>query len=129
MLQLDILSGKKAGTQWVARRFPFRLGRSSQAELALDDHGVWDHHAEFSLMAGEGVVISAAPQAFVAVNGQKAQQARLRNGDIIEAGSVKLRFSLSATTQSGLRFRETVTWLSLAALCLGQVVLIYWLTG
>jgi len=129
MLQLDILSGKKAGTQLVARRFPFRLGRSPQCEVVLDDRGVWDLHAEFGMHSGEGIVLSAAPQAFVAVNGKKAQQVRLRNGDFIEAGSVKLRFSLSATTQRGLRLRETATWLALAALCLGQVALIYWLTS
>jgi len=129
MLQLDILSGKKAGTQLVARRFPLRLGRSAQSELVLDDDGVWEQHAEFTLHSDEGVVLSASPQAFVAVNGQKTQQVRLHNGDLIEAGSVKLRFSLSATTQSGLRLRETLTWLALAALCLGQVALIYWLTS
>ncbi len=129
MLQLDILSGKKAGTQLVARHFPFRLGRSPQSELVLDDHGVWDQHAEFGMHPGEGIVLSAAPQAFIAVNGQKTQQVCLRNGDLIEAGSVTLRFSLSPTTQRGLRLRETATWLALAALCLGQVALIYWLTS
>ncbi len=35
MIQLSILSGKKAGTQTVARRFPFRIGRAAENELQL----------------------------------------------------------------------------------------------
>jgi hypothetical protein len=69
-----------------------------------------------------------ASEAFVAVNGQRLEQPLvLRNGDVIELGAVKLRFGLSPTRQRSLRFREAVTWIALAALCLGQVALIYWL--
>jgi pSer/pThr/pTyr-binding forkhead associated (FHA) protein len=127
VVQLDILSGKQAGTQWVARRFPFCVGRSPQAALVLEEPGVWDRHAEFSLHPGEGVMVSATTDAPVVVNGQPVRQAVLRNGDQLEAGSVKLRFGLSPTSQHGLRLREAMTWLALAALCLGQVGLIYWL--
>lgn len=127
MVQLDILSGKQAGTQWVARRFPFYLGRSPQAALVLEEPGVWDRHAEFSLRHGEGVMVSAATDASIIVNGQPVRQAVLRNGDLLEAGSVKLRFGLGPTRQHSLHLREAMTWLALAALCLGQVALIYWL--
>ena len=127
MVQLDILSGKQAGTLWVARRFPFQLGRSPQAALVLEEPGVWDRHAEFTLRPGEGVMVSATTDASIIVNGQPVRQAVLRNGDLLEAGSVKLRFGLAPTRQHGLRLREAMTWLGLAALCLGQVALIYWL--
>jgi hypothetical protein len=127
VVQLDILSGKQAGTQWVARRFPFQLGRSTQATLVLEEPGVWDRHAEFALRPGEGLVISATMDAAIVVNGRPVRQAVLRSGDLIEAGSVKLRFGLGPTRQRSLRLREAMTWLGLAALCLGQVVLIYWL--
>jgi hypothetical protein len=129
VIQLDVLNGTKAGSQWVARRFPFPLGRSPQAALVLADPGVWEQHAAFTLRSGEGVMVSAATDAFVAVNGQRVQQAILRNGDLIEAGSVKMRFGLSPAPQRSLRLRETLTWFSLAVLCLGQVALIYWLTA
>jgi pSer/pThr/pTyr-binding forkhead associated (FHA) protein len=128
VVQLDILSGKKAGTQWVARRFPFQLGRSSHAALVLEEPGVWDSHAEFALRPGEGVMVSAATDASVIVNGQPVRQAILRSGDLLEAGSVKLRFGLGPVQQQSLRFREAMTWLCLAALCLSQVALIYWLS-
>ena len=128
MVQLDILSGKQAGTQWVARRFPFQLGRSPQAALVLEEPGVWDRHAEFALRPGEGVMVSATTDASIIVNGQPVRQAILRSGDLLEAGSVKLRFGLAPTRQHSLRLREAITWLGLAALCLGQVALIYWLS-
>jgi pSer/pThr/pTyr-binding forkhead associated (FHA) protein len=127
VVQLDILTGNKAGTQWIARRFPFCIGRSAEAALPLQEPGVWDRHAEFSLRAGEGVLLRASKDASLLVNSHPVQEALLRNGDLIEAGSVKLRFSLSPTRQRGLRLREVLTWLALAALCLGQVALIYWL--
>ena len=44
MVQLNILSGKAAGSQPVVRRFPFRIGRAPENELKLDDDGVWDQH-------------------------------------------------------------------------------------
>ena len=43
MIQLNVLSGKTAGSQTVARRFPFRIGRAAQNDLLLDDDGV-SHH-------------------------------------------------------------------------------------
>ena len=40
MLQLSILSGKTAGTEWVARRFPVRIGRAPDSDLKLEDAGI-----------------------------------------------------------------------------------------
>ncbi len=127
MVQLHVLTGKKAGTQAVARRFPFRVGRSSQAALVLEDAGVWDRHLEIDLRPAHGAVLTASDEALTLVNGETVREAALRNGDIIELGAVKLRFGLSATRQRSLRWRETLTWIVLAAFCLGQVALIYWL--
>ena len=127
MIQLAILNGKQAGTRWVARRFPSRIGRTPQSDLCLDDGGVWDHHLQLEIRSGEGAVISASPDAFTALNGQQVRQAVLRNGDLIEIGSVRLLFGLSSTRQSSLRLREVLTWAILGALGLGQVALIYWL--
>ncbi len=129
MVQLDILSGKKAGSQVVARRFPFQVGRAAGAALVLEEGGVWDQHFELSVRANDGVVLTSSKDSLTLVNGTRYQEARLRSGDLIEAGSVKLRFHLSPNQQRGLVVRESLTWLSLAILCLGQVALIYWLTN
>ena len=127
MIQLQILSGKKAGTDSVARRFPFHIGRSSAADLCLEEDGIWDQHLELDLIIPDGFVLSAQPNALATVNGQQVQQIILRNGDLIGIGSLKMRFWLSETRQTGLRFREGLTWCVLGLLSAGQVCLIYWL--
>lgn len=129
MLQLNILTGGKAGTRWVARRFPVLVGRSPQAALVLEDPGVWDRHLEITSNPSDGMVVSAGAEAIVSVNGQPTRQTALRAGDIIELGSVKLRFDLAPTRQASLTAREVLTWTGLILFCLGQVALVYWLTN
>ena len=70
MIQLKILSGKMAGTETVARRFPFRIGRSQSADLRLEEDGVWDEHLELAFDAATGFVLTAHQDALAAVNGQ-----------------------------------------------------------
>lgn len=127
MVQLKVLSGRKAGTVWVARRFPVRVGRAANADLQFTEDGVWDEHLQLDFQPAEGIVMSAQSNALASVNGEPVQRALLRNGDAIDIGSIKLQFWLSETRQSGLRFREGLTWAGIAAISLGQVALIYWL--
>jgi pSer/pThr/pTyr-binding forkhead associated (FHA) protein len=127
MVQLKVLSGKKAGTVWMARRFPVRIGRSADADLQLEEDGVWDQHLQLDLNLGEGFVLRAQPNALASVNGQAVHQSLLRNGDAIDIGSIRMQFWLGETRQAGLRFREGLTWAGIAAVTLGQVGLIYWL--
>ena len=127
MVQLKVLSGKKAGTAWVARRFPVRIGRSAKADLQSEESGVWDQHLQLDFDPAAGLVLTAQPDAMASVNGQSVQRAVLRNGDAIDIGSLRLQFWLSETRQMGLRYREGLTWAAIAAISLGQVALIYWL--
>ena len=127
MIQLKVLSGKKAGIIWVARRFPVRIGRSAAADLQLEADGVWDEHLQLDFNPAEGIALSAQPNALASVNGQSVSQTVLRNGYVIEIGSLRMQFWLSETRQAGLRFREGLTWAGIAAISLGQVGLIYWL--
>ena len=125
MVQLKVFSGKLAGTAALARRFPFVVGRNSTADLCLEQDGIWDRHLEFHLQIPDGFLLKAHPRALTSVNGQQVQQTFLRNGDLIEVGPLKIQFWLSETRQRGLRTREFLTWFALAALCAGQIVLIY----
>jgi pSer/pThr/pTyr-binding forkhead associated (FHA) protein len=127
MIQLQVLSGKQAGTVSVARRFPFRLGRSATADLRLEDAGVWDQHALLELKLPEGLEIQVHDNAMTTLNGERIQRSWLRPGDLLEIGAVKLRISLSETRQPSLQGRELLTWFFLILSCLGQVALIYWL--
>ena len=127
MIQLDVLSGKKAGSQTVVRRFPFRVGRAPENHLQLDDDGVWDRHLALEFQRNESFTLAVAPDALATVNNEPVQTAPLRNGDIISFGSVKIQFWLAAARQRGLRFRELFVWSLIILVTLGQFVLIYWL--
>lgn len=127
MVQIKILSGKKAGTIWSARRFPVRIGRSAGVDLQLEEHGVWDEHCRIELHPGTGFVLETQPDALVTINGQPAQRALLRNGDTIEIAALKLQFWLSETPQRGLRLQEWLVWTAVAGVSLGEIALIYWL--
>ena len=129
MIQLKILSGNTAGAELVARRFPVRVGRSPQADLRLEEAGVWDSHLLISMDPADGFVLTVQPGALAFINTQPVERAILRNGDLIEVGAAKMQFGLSPTRPRGLRFRESLTWIALALLCLGQVALLYWLPG
>jgi len=116
-----------AGADFVARRFPFQVGRSSSADLRIEDAGIWDEHLTFSLSADRTVEVFAKAGALVSVNDQSVSTAALRSGDVIEIGAVRIRFSLSPTRQKGLRLRESLVWIGLILIALIQVGLIYWL--
>lgn len=127
MIQLQILSGKTAGLLWEARRFPVKVGRSRENDLSLEDEGVWDEHFQITADPESGFTLAAHPGAIVAVNQTPAQTIRLRNGDLITAGAVKLAFRLSETRQASLRLREWLVWITITGVSLGQFVLIGWL--
>ena len=127
MVLLKVLTGRKAGTAWVARHFPVRIGRSAAADLQLEEGGVWDQHLQLDFNSAAGIVLSAQPSALAAVHGQPVDRTVLRNGDTIDIGSLKLQFWLTEARQTGLRFREGLTWVAIAAISIGQVGLIYWM--
>ena len=127
MVQFQIYHGKQAGTVAVARRFPFRIGRSPSAHLCLDDPGIWDEHLEIRLLPDRSIQAIVPPPALGSINHQPLTEAILHNGDLVELGSVQLRFGLAPTRQRSLRPREILTWFLLGCLCLGQVTLIYFL--
>lgn len=126
MIQLRILSGRQAGQSLVVRRFPCALGREAGASLRLDDPGVWEQHASLEFQPPDGISLRARPDAFLLVNGERVQEARLRAGDVLELGAAKISFSLSPVKQRGLRFRETLVWTGLGLLVLAQLALIRW---
>ena len=128
MVQFQILNGAQAGTRWVAGRLPFTIGRSPADSLRLEDAGVWDGHCRIEWREDHHAAMLSAPDALTTVNGQRVQEAILRNGDILELGSLRLQFGLRPTTHRSLRVREAVTWLAFALLCFAQIALIYLLS-
>lgn len=127
MVQIKILSGKKAGSSWDARHFPVHIGRSAHSHLQLEEPGVWDDHLKLAQDRAEGFVLETHANAIASINGQPIQRAVLRNGDTIDIGSVKLQFWLSEPRQRGQAWREAFVWALITAVCLAQVALVYWL--
>ncbi len=125
MIQLKILSGKMAGTDRVARHFPFQIGRSPAADLQLEEDGVWDQHVELAFDAAKGFVLSTHSNALATINGQAFHQIVLHNGDALEIGALKICFWLGEIRQTSLRLREWLTWAALALITAAQVVLVY----
>ena len=127
MVQLKVLSGKLAGTERVARHFPFRIGRAATVDFQLEEDGVWDEHLELIFDRTGGFILRSQPNALTSVNGRPIQETALRNGDSIEIGAHKIRFWLGETRQSSLRIREVLTWAGLFLVTAAQIGLIYWL--
>ncbi len=126
MVQLQLLSGNQNGAVFRHAHFPIRAGCEPGLELPLEGLGVWQRHFTIDWLP-EGLVLEAGPDALLNINDSPVQRAILRNGDIISLGALKIRFSLSPVRQSPLALREGMTWAALAALCLGQITLVYWL--
>ncbi|HZM04132.1 MAG TPA: FHA domain-containing protein [Candidatus Saccharimonadales bacterium] len=124
MVQLHILSGRRTGTTFDAPCLPLTVGRSDQADLSLDEPGVWPAHCKI-LWLPEGLILQVEPNAFVSINGAPVERASLRNGDLLVLGGLTLRFSFSPTRQGSAAWREWLTWIGIALLCLLQVAAVY----
>jgi len=126
MIQLLILSGKKAASQLIASHFPFCIGRTSGNDLQLDDDGVWDQHLTLEFHPQQGIALKAAINALVTVNNRPVETTTLlHNGDVITVGAAKLQFWLAAVRQQGLRRREGFVWALLCLVILFEAFLIY----
>jgi pSer/pThr/pTyr-binding forkhead associated (FHA) protein len=125
MVQLSILSGPRSGEIVLPPHYPFRIGRADESDLRLDQPGVWPRHLSLDIRWTDGVWIKSEPNALTSVNGHRVGQARLRNGDLIEAGSVRFRMGIKPVHQRGLKWRETSFWLAMAGLWIGQGYLIW----
>lgn len=124
MIQLQILSGQKAGVVFDSSRLPVTVGRSHEADVSLDEPGVWPNHCTIQWLQ-EGLVLEVEPNALASVNGVPSPRAVLRHGDLITLGAINVRFNLSPVRQRSTSLREWLTWIGLGAVCLSQVAAIY----
>ena len=126
MVQLNVVSGKTAGTVWTARRFPVHIGREEASDLRFEEDGIWDQHLVLGLDRN-GFLLRVAGNALARVNGHPVVETQLRNGDTIELGPVKLQFWLTVVRQRRLRISEALSWGVILAVGFGQIGILYWL--
>jgi pSer/pThr/pTyr-binding forkhead associated (FHA) protein len=129
MIQFVFLSGKTAGTAWVARRFPVRAGRAPDNDLRLEAPGVYDRHFEVDVTSGQTLELSVLEPALVNVNAQPVTRCNLRHGDLVEAGAVRLRFWLAPTRQARLWSSQAGVWIAWILVLVAQFVLLRWLNS
>jgi len=127
MIRLRILSGQKAGFDQEYKGFPFSIGRAAKDELRLADAGVWDRHLTIDYQPGEGWFVRRNPKASAMLNHAPLEEARLKAGDELELGAVRIRFSLSESEQRELKGRERLTWAMISIAVAAQVALAIWL--
>ena len=125
MIDLHVLSGKKAGSRVGVSHFPFNIGRTSQNDLLLEDDGVWDRHLTLEFRQKDGFYAVTTANAIATVNGKQVEKSRLRNGDTITLGSAKLQFWLAPAPQRGLGLRENLFWALLILVTAAQFILIF----
>lgn len=96
----DTVSHAGAATPWVEvgsttyalARPTTRIGRGPEADLRIDDPGISRNHAELRRSGGDVTVVDLGSTNGVVVDGDRVEQARLRDGSRIQLGSTTLIF-------------------------------------
>jgi hypothetical protein len=84
------------GSRWVIGRSFLRIGQEEDNDIRLNSRSVHRYHAVIRRTTDGDVVIndlSGADSAGVLVNGTRIDEARLKEGDAIDVGAIKLRFA------------------------------------
>ena len=127
-VRLERLDGDFLGEQVEACNFPFKIGRDRNCHHRIEAKGVWPCHLILEEAGENGIIVKRDSEATLNINSLAASKSvRLQNGDLLQFGSVRLRFWLAPIGQMGQRSTEFIIWLSLSMLILGQVAIIAWL--
>jgi pSer/pThr/pTyr-binding forkhead associated (FHA) protein len=122
MLQVTVL-GQAQATVTQISSYPFRIGRAPGDHLRIQAPGVWDNHITLEWRAAEGIHLVGSPESLTAVNGHLVKETRIRNGDLVQIGGVRLLLSVAPAAQRSFRPLEIVIWTALGAVGLAQLYL------
>lgn len=81
-----------SGTTYALGRATTRIGRGTDADLRVDDPGISRLHAELRRSGGDVTVVDLGSTNGVVVDGERVEQARLRDGSRVELGSTVMTF-------------------------------------
>ena len=82
-------------------KVPFTIGRSEECDYQIASSRVSRTHAEISKAAGAYLLRDLGSTNGTFVNGQKVEQVRLSEGDLVVIADVELTYRTSAGSQSG----------------------------
>ena len=90
-LRLEL--GRNEGKEWVIDKQMMTLGRHERADIPLfGDANVAPNHAVIQKQGGQYIVVDQGSPVGIGVNGQRVSQHTLQPNDVIQLGSVNLRF-------------------------------------
>ena len=113
MLLLRVTDDRGVVTQHIAESFPFRIGRSVQADLRIEAAGVWDTHAVIVPGENSRFLIRSEGESLLLRNGELVRSAQLASGDEFSIGAAWVLISLAPAAQKRLAMAEAVVWLLL----------------
>jgi hypothetical protein len=79
-------------TTYALSRPTTRIGRDTEADLRIDDPGISRRHAELRRSGGDVTVVDLGSTNGVVVDGERVDEARLRDGSRVTLGSTTLVF-------------------------------------
>ncbi|MCO7227397.1 FHA domain-containing protein [Pleionea sp. CnH1-48] len=94
------VSAPYTGRQFLLKETKYRIGRSDDNDIALDDSSVSSAHAQLVYRDGEWVVINLLSSNGTFVNGGKVAETAINVGDRIGFGGVEFMFIHVDTAQT-----------------------------
>ncbi len=91
--RLTITNSCFAGLEIALRKRKITLGRRLDCDICLDDSLVSDEHAVIMKTNGGFFIEDLNSRNGLALNGREVHQRKLHNGDMIDIGSFRLKFS------------------------------------
>ena len=122
MIQLTIRSENSADEMVSVRRFPFSVGRHASADLRSSASGIWDEHFQLDYRSSEGIVLVPGNGGKTSVDSHPIEGPTvLRNGAVISAGSLRIQLNIADPEIRSYRYREFLTWGTVATLGILQL--------
>lgn len=95
---IRVVQGRNEGKEYVISKPRTTIGRDELADIALfGDRNIAPLHAVIDVQQGRHILHDAGSPIGTLINGQKVTQSVLKDGDIIEIGSMRLEFHEKAT--------------------------------
>lgn len=95
---IRVVQGRNEGREHIISKPRTVIGRNELSDIPLfGDTNIAPAHAVIEMQAGRHVLHDGGTPAGTAVNGQAVKMAQLKDGDIIQIGSMRLEFREKAT--------------------------------
>jgi pSer/pThr/pTyr-binding forkhead associated (FHA) protein len=91
--RLTITNSCFAGLEIALKKRKITLGRNLDCDVCLDDSLVSEEHAAITRVDNGFIIEDLNSRNGLTLNGREVHQKKLHNGDMIEIGSFRLKFS------------------------------------